>query len=195
MSEPIAVTRLMEATKLAKQLERACDAEQGIVARFPALGAPWDPEIANYEWSIARLTAARDKLIGERNADPDFSKWSIRITRITNLRADLTAKLKELAYSLVDEKALFPSGKKSQVLTDRVTLKSQLPTKPVVVDEYAFVCAAEQDQILGLICKKLTVVLEGGAALLWWQKREDKEVGLEMPGAKILNIKVKEAKK
>ena len=183
--------KLEEARRLAKQLERACDAEQGIVARFPALGLPWDRSIAGLEMQIAGLEARRDALIEGRNAGLEFSKWSIRMTRVTNLRADLTAALKIMALGLVDDKAFFPSGKKSQVLTDRVMLKSQLPTKPVIVDEYALVCAAEQDHVLGLICKKLIITLESGA-MLWWQKREDKEVGLEMPGPRILNIKVKE---
>lgn len=185
---------LEEATKLARQLERACDAEQGIVARFPELGLPWDRIIAEKKKEIAELEAVCAQMVEFRNANLAFSKWSIRMTRVTNLRADLTAALKIMARGLVDDNAFFPSGKKSQALTDRVMLKSQLPTKPVIVDEYALVCAAEQDHVLSLICKKLIITLESGA-MLWWQKREDKEVGLEMPEPKILNIKVKEAKK
>lgn len=184
--------KLEEATELAKQLERACDAEQKIVGRFPALGKVWDPAIAYLEQEIAESIAERDALIRERNADPDFSKWSIRMTRITNLRADLAAALKELAYSLVDEKAFFPSGKKSQVLTSRVTLKSQMPTVPVIVDKIAFVGAAAAEGVLELVLKKLTITLDGHTAMLWWQKCEDREVGLKMPKPKILNIKVKE---
>ena len=189
------MNKLEEATKLAKQLERACDAEQKIVARFPELGLRWDSQIANREERIAVLETERDKLIESRNASPTFKKWSMRMTRVTNLRADLTVKLKELAYSLVDEKAVFPSGKKSQELTDRVVLKSQMTTAPVIADKYAFLEAAAQDGLLPLLCKKLTVTLVGPFAMMWWQKRKDKDVGLEMPEPKILNIKVREAKK
>ena len=44
-------------------------------------------------------------------------------------------------------------------------------------------------------CVVKTVTLDGHTAMVWWQKRKDKEVGLEMPTPKILNIKVKEGKK
>ena len=190
----VPASELIEATKLAGQLERACDAEQKIVARLNNLGSFWDVQIAEKERYITGLEAERNDLIKSRNTNPRFSKLAMRMTRITNLRADLTAKLKEIAYGLVDEKAFFPSGKKSQELTGRVTLKSQMPTAPVIADKYAFLEAAAQDGLLPLLCKKLTVTLVGPFAMMWWQKREDKNVGLEMPEPKILNIKVKEVK-
>lgn len=180
--------KLEETKELAKQVEEATDklAQERAILEF--VSRPYNEAITGLLEQVRKLTEKRD-------AYPTVQGKKAHVLEAEKALETLTADLLVAGYGLVDDGAFFPSGKKSQILTNRVTLKSQMPKLPEVVDPMSLVEALVADERLWEFVKGISIKLDNDVAeaiMRWWKNREDKDVGLETPQPKILNIKVKE---
>lgn len=179
--------KLEEARKLAIETEVQQDELDAKERELAALSSPWNDTIERLH-ELIRVTAEA------RDMDPLVQASKAGLALLEQRLVDLKNELYGIAVGLVDVEAFFPSGKKSQVLTDRITLKSQMPGLPTVVDPMTLVEALVTDRRLREFAKGVSVKLDNDVAeaiMRWWVGREDGDVGLEAPQPKILNIKVK----
>jgi hypothetical protein len=181
------VDKLEKAKFLAQRLENRHDQLAGAESQLALLSAPWDGTINLLHEQIRKLAEMRE-------ADPMVKTSREGLADAEQSLAEARGELFAMAEELIDPGAFFPSGKKSQVLTDRVTLKSQMPKLPTVVDHMALTEALVVDGRLAEFAKSVTVKLDNAVAeaiMRWRNNREDGNVGLIAPQPKILNIKIK----
>lgn len=180
---------LEEAKELAAIVEQAMDEWE--VAQIKAAGVawPWDKAISLLEEQI-------NSILEERDSNPRVIVADRAATDAEGRLSNAIGDLKRMAMALVNAKALFPSGKKSQVLTDRITLKSQMPSLPEVVDPMTLIESLVNTGRLREFAKSVSIKLDNDMAEAikrWFSDMAmgGYDVGLEAPQPKILDIKVK----
>lgn len=148
-----------------------------------------------YPWrhKIDVLTSIIDGIVSEMDDNEDVYAARVLLDDAKDNFARIKEELEMLAEGLVDTKAFFPSGMKREVLTDRVTLKSQMPSLPTVVDGIALVEWLVDTDRLRSFVKSIDVKLDNdmAEAIKRWAEAMTGDVGLEAPKPKILSIKVK----